>query len=361
MESKKRLDKLIKKSRADLYKPIAIAEILYRHRVNGLNIDNVDSYRRQSYGWMQDIIWQLHHKTTQLNSRYWDQLFDATILPPTQIQELAEFNNEHKGLIEIYIYAHVQSKYRALTYLRQNLETMPVDEFSLDVFLGFFESNAKYRGSVDKAYEIAVYALFNTVVRELKATITLSVDQSSMLLLQEFEDFARLVLGIDMQHLSIEKPARLFRIGTTNANDAGLDMWTNFGPAVQVKHISLQSQQMLEICNSVRADQLIVVCKTRDAKIIQTVIEQMGLAEKLRGIITKNDLEIWYDKCFQPQYSNILGRQLIDSIVEEMKLEFPLSVSESFDKFFTERNYSDKILQGDWIVKYAEAVLKSGS
>ncbi|MDR0705071.1 MAG: HaeII family restriction endonuclease [Planctomycetaceae bacterium] len=351
MKSKQQLDKLIKKSRADLYKPIAVAEILYRHRKENLNIDNVNSYRRQSYGWMQDVIWQLHRKTTQLNSRYWDQLFDEAVLPPKLIQELAGFNVENNGLVEVYIYAHVQGKYRAFTELRQRLETMPTDKFSLDLFLGFFEKNAKYRGSVDKAYEIAVYALFNTVVCELKATIKLSVVESSMLLLQEFEDFARLVLGIDMQHLNIEKPARLFRVGTANANDAGLDMWANFGPAVQVKHISLQPFQMVEICNGVRADQLIVVCKTSDAKAIQTVIEQAGIAEKLRGIITKNDLEIWYGKCFQPQYRNTMGRQLINSVAEEMKLEFPLAVSESFEKFFTERDYSDKILQGDWDVK----------
>jgi type II restriction enzyme len=351
MEAKQRLDKLIKKSRADLYKPIAVAEILFRHRLERLNIENLDSYRRRSYEWMQDIIWKLHRKTTQLNSRYWDQLFDEAVLPPNQIQELARFNTEHNGLVEVYIYAHVQSKYSAFTELRKKLTTMPLDSFSLDTFLGFFEDNAKYRGSIDKAYEIVVYALFNAIVQELKAKITLSVENTATPILQEFEDFAQLVLGIDIQHLSIEKPARLFRVGTANANDAGLDMWANFGPAVQVKHISLQPSQTVDICNGVRADQLVVVCKTSDAKAIQAVIEQMGLVDKLRGIITKNNLENWYGKCFLPQYRETLGRKVVDSIVEEMKLEFPLAISESFDNFFTERNYSYDILNGGWMIE----------
>ncbi|MDR1385088.1 MAG: HaeII family restriction endonuclease [Planctomycetaceae bacterium] len=351
MESKKRLDILIKKSRADLYKPIAIAEILYRNRTNGLDITDKEQYRRQSYEWMRDVIWKLHRKTTQLNSRYWDQLFDSNVLPPAQLQELAECNIKYKGLVEVYIYAHVQGKYQAFTELRQQLSTIPTDSFSLDTFLGFFEDNAKYRGSVDKAYEIVVYALFNAIVDELQVKITLSADNTVTSLLREFEDFARLVLGIDSQHLSIEKPARLFRVGTANANDAGLDMWANFGPAVQVKHISLQQTQTIDICNGVRADQLIIVCETSDADAIQSVIIQMGLADKLRGVITKKDLDNWYIKCFQPQYHDTLGRKVLNSIIEEMKLEFPLSVSESFDTFFAERNYSYNILTDDWIAE----------
>ncbi|MDR1290039.1 MAG: HaeII family restriction endonuclease [Planctomycetaceae bacterium] len=351
MESKKRLNTLIKKSRSDLYKPIAVAEILYRNRTEELNVADKEQYRRQSYEWMRDIIWKLHRKTTQLNSRYWDQLFDESILPPAQLQELAKYNTRYNGIIEVYIYAHVQGKYRAFTELRQRLATIPIDSFSLDMFLGFFEDNAKYRGSIDKAYEIIVYALFIAIVEELQVKVTLSVENTITPILREFEDFAHLVLGIDTQHLSIEKPARLFRVGTANANDAGLDMWANFGPAVQVKHISLQPPQMVEICNGIRADQLIVVCKTSDADAIQSVIIQMGLADKLRGIITKTDLVNWYVKCFQPQYCDTLGRKVLDSIIEEIKLEFPLSVSESFDAFFAERNYCYDVLGNDWVVE----------
>ncbi|MDR0520773.1 MAG: HaeII family restriction endonuclease [Planctomycetaceae bacterium] len=347
-EAKNRLDALIKKSRADLYKPLAVAEILYRHRLQDLDINDLQSYRRKSYEWMREVILFIHRKTTALNSRYWDQMFDDSVLPPKHLQQLAEINRQYNGIVEVYIYAHIKAKFSAFAQLRQTIELASPETFSLDTFLGFFENNAKYRGSIDKAYEIAVYALFNALVTELKAKVTLSVDKNALPVLQEFEDFSRLVLGCDTQHLTITQSAQLFRVGTANANDAGLDMWANFGPAVQVKHLSLQPTQVVDICNGVRAEQVVIVCKSCEATSIHSLLMQLGLSEKLRGIITEKDLEKWYAKCRLPQYRNTLGKSVIASIIQEMKLEFPLSESEVFDKFFRERNYDTNILGGEW-------------
>ena len=350
-EAKKRLDTLIKKSRADLYKPIAVAEILYRNRTEGLDIEDLHSYRRRSYEWMRSIIEKLHRKTTQLNSRYWDQLFDNEVLPPKYLTELAMVNKDD-GCVECYIYSHVQNKFDSIAILRMNLESMQLENFSLASFLGFFENNAKFRGSVDKAYEIAVYALFDSLVSEMNAKVSLSIDKKALSLLREFEDFSRLVLGCDSQHPVIEQPARLFRVGTANANDAGLDMWANFGPAVQVKHLSLQPTAAVDICNRVRADQLLIVCKSCEVESIRSLILQIGLDEKLRGIITENDLARWYTKCFLPQYKETLGKKIIASIIQEMKLEFPLSDSETFDDFFKDRGYDKGILIDDWKISH---------
>jgi CBS domain-containing protein len=75
---------------------------------------------------------------------------------------------------------------------------------------------------------------------------------------------------------------------------------------------------------------------------------QLGLADKLRGIITEKDLKRWYAKCQLPQYRNTLDKSVIASIIQEMKLEFPLSESEVFDNFFQERNYDTDMLTADW-------------
>lgn len=46
IEAKIALDKLIKKSRVHLYKPIQIAEILYHHRMhNDIDLLNLEDYR----------------------------------------------------------------------------------------------------------------------------------------------------------------------------------------------------------------------------------------------------------------------------------------------------------------------------
>ena len=55
-QAKTSLDKIIRKSRVHLYKPIQIAEILYHHRVEGaLEIEDLESYRNISKKWRDSI------------------------------------------------------------------------------------------------------------------------------------------------------------------------------------------------------------------------------------------------------------------------------------------------------------------
>lgn len=51
-EAKAALDRIIKISRVHLYKPIQIAEILHRDRVNqDLDLSKIDTYRNTSKVW----------------------------------------------------------------------------------------------------------------------------------------------------------------------------------------------------------------------------------------------------------------------------------------------------------------------
>lgn len=52
---KQALDSLIKKSRVHFYKPIQIAEILHRNRVDGLNVDDLNNYRSPSKRWRDEV------------------------------------------------------------------------------------------------------------------------------------------------------------------------------------------------------------------------------------------------------------------------------------------------------------------
>ena len=351
MDAKIRLDRLIKKSRADMYKPIAIAEILYKSRVdNSIRLTEKEDYRRRSFDWMKAIILRLHNKTTTLNSRYWDQTFDQDVMPPDSLAQLGEVNAKYKGIVETYIYAHLRSKFEGLSNIRNSLTEMTVEEFNLIDFLARFENDSRYRRSVDKAYEIIVYALFNAVVFALEADITLSISENKKNVLQDFEDFANLVLGITCMQPKITQPARLFRVGTANANDAGLDMWANFGPAVQVKHLSLSPEQVGDICQNVQADQVIVVCKSCEVNSILAILSQLGLQDKLRGVITELELKKWYHLCCSVHYKETIGRFVIDSIIKEMWLEFPLSDLDKLDEFLYSRRYDLKKLKGLWAI-----------
>ena len=53
-EAKFALDSIIKKSRVHFYKPIQIAEILFKHRVQkNINLNNLEEYRNPSKKWRE--------------------------------------------------------------------------------------------------------------------------------------------------------------------------------------------------------------------------------------------------------------------------------------------------------------------
>jgi type II restriction enzyme len=78
--------------------------------------------------------------------------------------------------------------------------------------------------SIDKAYEIVVYALFDTLVRHIGINVTVAADSQHKEILREFEDFTQAVIGISTGQPSVTFPARLYRAGVVNAADRGLDM-----------------------------------------------------------------------------------------------------------------------------------------
>jgi type II restriction enzyme len=60
-------------------------------------------------------------------------------------------------------------------------------------------------------------------------------------LLNEFSDLAKALLGLDKNQNKRVFKAHIYRVGVTNAADSGLDMWANFGIAIQIKHRKRQN------------------------------------------------------------------------------------------------------------------------
>ncbi|MFA5865186.1 MAG: HaeII family restriction endonuclease [Phycisphaerae bacterium] len=191
---------------------------------------------------------------------------------------------------------------------------------------------------------------FNTITKYLNATISLSVDPQSDIL-KDFQEFAKMVLGVDSDHHEIRRPARLYRVGTTNAADGGLDMWANFGPAVQVKHLSLSPAHFEDICGCIQADQIVIVCKKIEALSIEAVLTQVGFKDRIRGIITELDLKRWYRLACGNKYAQTIGKDLLQAIVDEIALEFPLAQSEKVRQFVKDRDYDFSRLKENWAIK----------
>lgn len=354
-DAKTRLDRLIAKSRAHLYKPIAIAEVLNKNRTqDGIDLSQPSHYRRRSYDWCRDICHRLYNRRPDLNSRYWDQLFDPAVLPPESLVELGKENLRVEGIVETYIYAILLDKVAAILEIVNKIKHCSAKDFSLSFFLSAFEEDDRFRRSADKAYEIVVYALFSAITSHLEATVTLSVKPQGDVLI-DFQEFARLVLGVDADNPTISQPARLYRVGTANAADAGLDMWANFGPAIQVKHLSLSPGDFDKICEGVQADQIVIVCKSVEAASIEAILVQVGYRDRIRGVITELDLKRWYDLACSEKYHATLGESLVSGILRELALEFPLTQAQRVQEFFQERGYDINSLQGIWSIEPVDA------
>ena len=337
--TKEALDSFIKKQRAHLYKPIQVAEILYRVRQGELNIDdlqyNLESYRNLSKRWRDSISRLLVDRVSTSSQRYQDNLFDPNAVPPEMLAVLAQANEN--GVVERYIYQKFWEKQQLVIGLVEMLQNATRADFYLEAFLSRFGHEPGMKRSIDKAYEMVAYALFNTLVEHLRVRVTVSADSSQLDLLQAFDDFARLVLGIDSQNPELVLKARLYRAGVTNAADRGLDMWANFGSVVQVKHLTFTEELAEDICEHVMADRIVIVCKDGEEDIIGRICQQLGQGQRIQGIIVQSQLTKWYEKALRGEFADRLGDTLLRSLYQEFLNEFPYS--QTFRSFYEERGY----------------------
>ncbi|MBI2176648.1 HaeII family restriction endonuclease [Candidatus Woesearchaeota archaeon] len=347
MKSKEALDRIIAISRVHLYKPIQIAEILYRYRIkSNFNISEVESYRNASKRWRDEVSKLLVGRISTSSQKFQDNIFDANAMPPKLLKELAEFNNKNGGIVESYIYNKLKERLAMISDASLYLKRSSLQTFNLRDFLSLFQNNPGLKRSVDKAYEITVYALFSALVKELKVEVTLSMGNVNKSILTDFEKFVRLVVGLSKDRTSIKMPAKLFRVGVTNAADSGLDMWTNFGPAVQVKHVSLSEELAEDVSENIAADKIILVCLDGESELIERVMSQLPVGGRIQGIITISDLECWYKTCFSDKYRANLGKSLLADLQREFEFEFPSETE--LTPFMQKRGYAALKLSGEW-------------
>jgi len=309
---KQALDTIIRKSRVHLYKPIQIAEILYHHRIDkDLDLSELQSYRNISKRWRDDVSNLLVGRHSTSSQKFQDNIFEANAMPPALLVELGQINSKGKGFIEAYIYKALEARLSSVREIETYIKSSTPEAFSLKELVSFFQTTPGLRRSIDKMYEILVYALFATIVRALKAEVTLEIGNKDAEILKDFERFIKMVLGIDSKQTKLILPAVLYRVGVTNAADRGLDIWANFGPAIQVKHLTLTPELMEDIVDSVTADRIVIVCLDTEMESIEALLLQVGWGERIQGIITINDLDDWYKLCLSKKYRDNLGKNLL--------------------------------------------------
>lgn len=337
-EAKNALDLIIKKSRVHLYKPIQIAEILHHDRLyNDVNLLDLDTYRTQSKKWRDTMCIALVGRTSTSSAKYQDDVFDA--MPPELLNELGKENRRTGGAVESYIYKKFAGKHQQLRDALDYCRRSRTDDFSLKVFVDSFWEEPGLRRSIDKIYEVIVHSLFLTLVDAMELKVEISVDESKVSIMGEFEDFTKKVMCLDYNTRESIQDAKIYRVGVTNAADRGLDMYSNWGPAIQIKHLSLDEKLAEEIVTSISSDRIVIVCKDAEKGVIMSLLTQIGWREKIQSIITEDDLINWYDKALRGNYANLLGEELLNTLREEISEEFP-SVSEEIPSLLRDRNYS---------------------
>jgi len=331
-DAKNALDAVIKKSRVHLYKPIQIAEILYHARTEHqtINLLNLEEYRNRSKQWRDDITMVLLGRRCTSSARFQDDLFNDNAIPPNILSELGKENIRTNGAVEAYIYGQFTKKHSQLSRALNYANMTHKDHFQVDEFIGAFRGEAGLRRSIDKVYEIIVYALFSTLISALDIKIGVSINADKQNLLSEFTDFAKLVMCLDAGNTTVAQNARIFRVGVTNAADRGLDMYSNWGPAIQIKHLSLEEELAEEIVSSVSSDRIVIVCKEAEERTIVSLLTQIGWKSRIQSIVTEANLVDWYEKALRGNYSDLLGDELLDTLRSEITNEFP-SLNETTD------------------------------
>lgn len=323
--AKSALDNIIRKSRIHLYKPIQIAEILYHHRTEPGSIDLhiLNDYRNISKKWRNDISLLLLGRICTSSARFQDDLFNDNAIPPEVLTVLGRENNKTGGAVEKYIYSHFADKHSQLASSLNYCLNTSKEDFDVLRFINSFRSEPGLKRSIDKVYEVVVYALFDTIVSALDVKIEVLVNPAKKQVLREFSDFANMVMSLDDAIYPCPQDGRLFRVGVTNAADRGLDMYSNWGPAIQVKHLSLSEELAEDIVTGISSNRIIIVCKDAEEKLIRSLLHQIGWQSRIQSIVTETNLIDWYDRALRGKYSDFLGDTLMSRLCSELQNEFP--------------------------------------
>ena len=349
-EAKNAIDTVINKARVHLYKPIQVAEILFRERTTGgIVLSELETYRTKSRKWRDAVCINFLGRTSTSSARYQDDIFNENAVPPVALVALGEENNAKGGIVEKYIYDKFAERYTQMSSALEYCSNATKESFNLEEFFNLFWEEAGLRRSIDKIYEIVVYALFSILIDEIEVKINISYNAEKVDVLKEFEDFATKVIGLDSSVDSYTQLARINRVGVTNAADRGLDMWANFGTAVQIKHLSLSEKLAEDIISSVSSDRIVIVCKDSEESVIVSLLSQIGWRAKIQSIITEHELIAWYEKAMRGKYADVIGEKLLKILGEEIINEFPSTENTEFGEFYEERGYH-KISDDFWKV-----------
>ncbi|QPJ66735.1 MAG: HaeII family restriction endonuclease [Candidatus Nitrohelix vancouverensis] len=340
--AKGQLDIIIKKARVHLYKPIQIAEILYRSRVyQDISLAKIETYRTQSRRWRDEICAKFLGRKSTSSAKFQDNLFESNAVPPEVLVILGRANESgigaKAGAVEAYIYDAFHTRYLQMSNGLDLVRDATPENFNLKDFLESFRREPGLARSIDKIFEIIVYALFSSLLDSLDAQIGVRVESNQIL--EEFSDFAEKILTLTPDKPEVNFRPHVYRVGVTNAADRGLDMWANFGLAIQIKHLSLTSAMAESISTGISADRIVIVCKDCDRDTLVSVLRQFGVGGRIQSVVTESELIDWYERALRGHCAEKLNNLVLTRLANEIVAEFPSTSDGEFEAFWSSRDY----------------------
>ena len=311
-------------------------------------MNDLESYRIESKHWRDEVTKALLNAKSSSSNDYQDALF-LKQMPPKYIIVLGKENRRTGGAVEAYIYGQFLHNQLLLNKILNYCNTSTPENFDIRFMLNTFLKENGLRRSMDKVYEVIVYALFSTLVERLGLQVEVSIDSDKLDILSEFTDFAKMIMDIDVNIRKSKQKAKIYRVGVANAADRGLDMYSNWGPAIQIKHLTLDIQRAENIVSEITSDRIVIVCQEAEADVIVALLSQIGWKSKIQSIVTEKHLVNWYDKALRGKNCNQLGETLLQKMREELVNEFP-HVKE-LPEIIASRNYDDTVYP-EWTGKY---------
>lgn len=347
LRAKQKLDMMVRKAHGPAYRVLTGIELLYRLRIGEADLRDPGRLAKMAPGWVDAMSKTLYgHKAGQ-NGNYAKHWF-GPMIDLAMLEALAEANKRNDGKVEMYLFFAILAKRNRLAEVRRHLAAQPPEALDVANILARFENDQDLRAATGQVYEVVVHALFDVITTMLGATVQLTLAPPADDMLQDFDDFCVELLGVPPGQRVLQVPARLFRNSTTYGNDGGIDIWANFGPVVQVKHVSLDVDAVDEIEGDLNADRIIVVCDDADRRVIEAVTGAVGSDRRIKAIITKSQIVKWYQTAMLPKYSRWTVPGLHSRMCEEFDREIPVGERTRFEEVARARGYHPARVVSDW-------------
>ena len=241
-------------------------------------------------------------------------------MPPEALTALASANSNHR--VEEYIYQHVYAKSSQMIEIRKVLDDVKTLSDIENIFALF--NSPGLRSSADRLFEVFALSVLQTQIEKSDFTFSLKGNSTSI----SGVTGKKLISIAEGQGNDLE----LAKMGHTNAADAGLDIWTNFGVVVSVKNYNLDEDLFIKVLSDTPVGLLVVICET----VAKNVERDLLKLSNSRPVVLITRKELFEDAgrlLNHADHSIVFVRKLISFYDKE----FPLTVT--LENFMKKRNY----------------------